>query len=71
MVAQVKGIEYTDNESAWVLWRSMSVAVEKKIVALGIWDYRSAVRFRDAIALHLGVPYSFSDLICYICLRRR
>ena len=68
IISLAKGITYKDTPDAWFFWRSMSLSLSTKLKAIGLWDARSAFRFRDAIAAELGRSYTLNDLVCYVCL---
>ena len=63
------GIRIVDSAENWAVWRSMSPSVSRKCKRFGMWEYETAVQFRNAMrsALHIRT-YDFGDLICYFCL---
>jgi len=60
-----------DTADCWSIWRNMSLHVRDAVKSIGLWEYEDAVLFRDAMAETLKEAYSFSDMICFICLQKR
>ena len=59
----------TDTPDCWSRWRQMSKKIRAAVLASGLWDFKDAVRFRDAMAKTLNEAYTFADLLCFMCLQ--
>ena len=63
------GRQFADTDDSWSIWRQLSLQVGASVQSMGLWHFNDAVLFRDAVSATLKEPYSFSDMICFICLQ--
>ena len=63
------GNTFADTPDCWSIWRQMSKHIRVVVLASGLWDFKDAVRFRDAMAKTLNEAYTFADLMCFMCLQ--
>ena len=63
------GNTFADTPDCWSIWRQMSKKIRVVVFASGLWDFKDAVRFRDAMAKTLNEAYTFADLMCFMCLQ--
>ena len=63
------GRQFADTDDSWSIWRQSSLHVCGSVRSMGLWHFNDAVLFRDAVSATLKEPYSFSDMICFICLQ--
>ena len=63
------GRQFADTDDSWSIWRQSLLHVCGSVRSMGLWHFNDAVLFRDAVSATLKEPYSFSDMICLICLQ--
>ena len=63
------GNTFADTPDCWSIWRQLSKTIRAAALASGLWDFKDAVRFRDAMAKTLNEAYTFADLMCFMCLQ--
>ena len=63
------GRQFDDTADSWTIWRQSSLHVRGTVESMGLWHFNDAVLFRDAMSVTLKEPYTFSDMICFICLQ--
>ena len=64
--------EHADSVDDWRVLRSMSAHVRNRIRRWAIWEYNTAIRFRDGMRDILSQSnYSLLDLVVYTCLMPR
>lgn len=64
------GGTFADTDDCWSIWRQSSSHVSSTVRSMGMWHFNDAILFRDAMSATLKEPYSFADMICFMCLQK-
>ena len=68
----MKNATFSDSLAEWNIVVYMSRKVRIAAKREGVYNYRAATQVRDAMRVRTAdVTYSFSDLICFLCLAER